>query len=162
MKGVEPSLLDKLFDDEPGKSKNGIFKRFSTEEYKDTVARDIESLLNNRFLLDEHDIKHLPECQTSLITYGIHDFSGLSLASSYDRAFICGSLEKAISRHEQRLTNVEVTLRRDQRSTGALRFSITALLMIYPSREPINFDAMLQPTTLQYSVRRSRRAAAVS
>lgn len=160
MKGIEPSLLDKLFDDSPKDAGGSVFKRFSTEEYKDSVARDVESLLNNRFVLDEAGLKHFPECQRSLVTYGIHDFSGLSLASSYDRAFICNSLELAISRHEGRLSKVQVTLREDQRSTGALRFSINALLVIHPSREPVSFDALLQPATLQYSVSRSRRAAA--
>lgn len=160
MKGIEPSLLDKLFDDDPRDPHGGVFKRFSTEQYKDSVARDVESLLNNRFVMDEAGLKHYPQCQRSLMTYGIHDFSGRSLASSYDRAFICHSLELAISRHEGRLSNVQVVLREDERSTGALRFSINALLVIHPSREPVSFDALLQPATLQYSVHRNRRAAA--
>ncbi|MEJ2715408.1 MAG: type VI secretion system baseplate subunit TssE [Acidihalobacter sp.] len=98
MKGFEPSLLDRLFDDAP---------------------RDI------------------------------------------GYAFICHSLELAISRHEPRLINVHVVLDQDQRTMGALRFSISALLVVHPSREPVNFDAFLQPTTLQYSVSRNRRAAAI-
>lgn len=161
MKGIEPSLLDKLFDDDPKDPRGGIFKRLSTEQYKDSVARDVESLLNNRFVMGEEELKHFPQCQRSLVTYGIHDFSGLSLASSYDRTFICNSLERAISRHEGRLSKVQVALREDQRSTGALRFSINGLLVIHPSREPISFDAMLQPATLQYSVSRSRRTASI-
>jgi type VI secretion system protein ImpF len=161
MKGFEPSLLDKLFDDNPRDAAGGMFKRLSSEEFKDSVARDVESLLNNRFVVDEALLKHFPECQRSLVTYGIHDFSGRSLASSFDRAFICNSLELAISRHEPRLIKVHVTLKQDQRSTGALRFSISALLVVHPSREPINFDALLQPATLQYSVSRTRRATTV-
>lgn len=160
MKGFEPSLLDKLFDDDPRETRGGTFKRLSSEEFKDSVARDIEALLNNRFVVDEAQLKDYPECQRSLVTYGINDFSGRSLASSVDRAYICRSLELAISRHEQRLVNVRVALNQEQRSTGALRFSISALLVIHPSREPISFDAMLQPSTLQYSVRHGRRTVA--
>jgi type VI secretion system protein ImpF len=159
MKGFEPSLLDKLFDDTPRDVSHGIVKRLSLEEFKDSVARDVEGLLNNRFVVEEELLKQFPHCQRSLATYGIHDFSNRSLASSFDRAFICQSLELAITRHEPRLTNVRVLLDQGQKSTGALRFSISALLVIHPSREPINFDALLQPTTLQYSVSRSRRAA---
>jgi len=162
MKGFEPSLLEKLFDDAPRDATYGMVKRLSNEEFKDSVARDVEGLLNNRFVVAEDVLKRFPHCQRSLATYGIHDFSGRSLASSTDRAFICHSLELAISRHEPRLTNVRVLLDQEQRTTGALRFSISALLVVHPSREPINFDALLQPSTLQYSVSRSRRAAATS
>lgn len=158
MKGVEPSLLDKLFDDNVRQTRDGIFKRVSVEEYKDSVARDVESLLNNRRIFDEEQLKAYPECQRSLMTYGIHDFSGLSLASSFDRAYICNSLEKAISRHEGRLRQVHVELVQDQQSVGALRFSIKALLVMHPSHEPISFDAMLQSSTLQYSITRGRKS----
>ncbi len=157
---TEPSLLDKLFDDDARNPGGRVFKEFSTEEYKDSVARDIESLLNNRFMIDEELLDDLPECQRSLATYGIHDFSGLSLANSFDREFICQSLELAIARHERRLTQVQVLLSEDQQTSGALSFSINALLIIHPSREPISFDALLQPATLQYSVSPHRRKTA--
>ena len=35
-----------------------------------------------------------------------------------------------------------------------LYFGITALLVLPELAEPVNFDAMLQPTTLQYSITR--------
>ncbi|MEO7066811.1 MAG: type VI secretion system baseplate subunit TssE [Rhodanobacter sp.] len=160
MKGFEPSLLEKLFDDAPHEVAFGVIKRLSIEEFKDSVARDVEGLLNNRFVVDEELLKKFPHCQRSLATYGIHDFSGRSLASSTDRTFICHSLEVAVARHEPRLTEVKIVLDKAQNSTGALRFSINALLVIHPSREPVNFDVLLQPTTLQYSVSRNRRVAA--
>lgn len=160
MKGFEPSLLDKLFDDAPRDATFGLVKRMSNEEFKDSVARDVEGLLNNRSVVTEDVVEHYPECQRSLATFGVYDFSGRSLASSLDRAFICRSLELAISRHEPRLVNVRVQLAAEQGNTGALRFSISALLVVRPSREPISFDAMLQPSTLQYAVRRRHRAVA--
>lgn len=160
MKGFEPGLLEKLFDDAPREPGHGIFKRLSLEEFKESVARDVEALLNSRFVMDEEALRNYPHCQRSLATYGLNDFSGRSLASSPDRAFICRALELAIARHEPRLTQVRVSLDPDQRSTGALRFSISAMLVVHPSREPVSFDALLQPTTLQYSVSRARRAAA--
>jgi len=160
MKGFEPSLLDKLFDDAPREPGIGMLKRMSAEAYKDSVARDLEGLLNSRFALAEESLAGFPHCQRSLATYGIHDFSGRSLASAIDRKFICESLELAIARHEPRLTQVQVTLDDEQRSSGALRFSISALLVVHPAREPISFDALLQPTTLQYAVSRARRVAA--
>jgi type VI secretion system protein ImpF len=160
MKGFEPSLLEKLFDDSPRQSAQGVLKRLSLDDFKDSVARDIEALLNNRYSVDEDILKQYPQCQRSLATYGVRDFSGRTLASSIDRDFICQSLELAISRHETRLVKVKVHLDSSQRSTGALRFSISALLVIHPAREPVNFDALLQPTTLQYAVNKTSRPVA--
>ena len=64
-----------------------------------------------------------------------------------------------IARHESRLHNVRVSLESNGRAIGGLHFSIHGLLDVQPAREPISFDAMLQPSTLQYSVSRLRRAA---
>jgi type VI secretion system protein ImpF len=37
-----------------------------------------------------------------------------------------------------------------------LNFSITALLVASSSQEPVNFDAVLQRSTLQYSINKGR------
>ena len=45
------------------------------------------------------------------------------------------------------------------RQTGvltALSGAISAVLLVGPAREPVSFDAMLQPSTLRYSVSRGR------
>lgn len=152
MKTFEPSFLDKLFDDHPKLPSEGMFKRFSLEQFRGSVAKDLEALLNSRLAVREVSLEGLPECQRSLITYGLRDFSALSLASSHDRAYICRSLEQAIARHEFRLQDVDVELRVDDRQIGGLHFLIKATLLIHPSTEPVSFDAMLQPSTLQYSV----------
>lgn len=161
MKGFEPSLLEKLFDDEPrATAPSRIFKSISLDQYKESVARDLEGLLNSRAAFDEAMLKEYPNCQKSLMTYGLRDFSTRSLANGHDRAEICRLLEQSIARHEPRLHNVRVTLEGNGRGVGGLHFSIHALLDVQPAREPISFDAMLQPSTLQYSVSRLRRAVA--
>ena len=139
MKGFEPSLFDKLFEAE-GQSPYAL-RRLSIEEMKETVARDIEALLNTRMVFTEEDLRRFPNCQRSVLTYGLSDFSGLSLASHYDREFICRSLEQAIA-----------LLQVDSRATSVLYFAITAMLDVGPAHEPVTFDATLQPSTLQYSV----------
>ncbi|AMR81457.1 type VI secretion system baseplate subunit TssE [Cupriavidus taiwanensis] len=156
MKGFEPSLLDKLFDDEPHAPLPSALRQLSLEELKATVARDIESLLNTRIVHEDADFNGLPECRRSLLTYGLNDFAGLSLASFDDRQYICQSLRNAIERHEPRLQNVNVALSVNERATSVLCFGISAVLLVGPAREPVSFDAMLQPSTLQYSVTRGR------
>ena len=48
---------------------------------------------------------------------------------------------------------------RDDNSVNRLKFSITALLVVSTSEEPVNFDALLQPSTLQYSISKAGRGA---
>ncbi len=153
MKGFEPSLFDKLFDAGHG---GPALRRLSVEELKETVARDIESLLNTRMVFTEEQLRRYSQCQRSILTYGLSDFSGRSLASHYDREFICRALEQSIARHEPRLTNVKVLLQIDARATSVLYFAITAMLDVGPAHEPVTFDATLQPSTLQYSVSKGR------
>lgn len=160
MKGLEPSLLERLFDDQPRSPGVGaMFKAISLEQYKESVARDLESLLNSRAAFSGDALKSFPNCQQSLMTYGLVDFSSMSLANAFDRVAICRSLEQAIARHEPRLHSVRVSLEHNGRGAGGLHFAIHGLLDVQPAREPVSFDAMLQPTTLQYSVSRLRRSA---
>jgi type VI secretion system protein ImpF len=160
MKGFEPSLFDKLFGDEPHASVSHALRRLSVDELKETIARDLEALLNTRLGMTEESLKGFPECQKSVLTFGLSDFSGLSLASHYDREFICRSIEQAIARHEPRLRHVNVALQIDSRATAVLYFGITAVLQVGEAKEAVNFDAMLQPSTLQYSVSKGWAKAA--
>ncbi len=51
-----------------------------------------------------------------------------------------------------------MTFELNEQATNALYFAIQALLVVHPAEEPVSFDAMLQPSTLQYSVTRARAA----
>ena len=156
MNRFEPSLLDKLFGDGQNQPASAVVRQLSLDELKGTVARHIEALLNARITFTDERLVGLNECQTSVLTYGLNDFAGLSLASHDDRTTICNSIQRAIERHEPRLKNVVVKLEVNAQSTNALCFAIQALLVVHPAEEPVNFDAMLQPSTLQYSVTRAR------
>ncbi|WP_206951281.1 type VI secretion system baseplate subunit TssE [Trinickia acidisoli] len=156
MNRFEPGLLDKLFGDGPNQPMSAVVRQLSLDELKGTVARHIESLLNARITFTDERLAGLTECQRSVLTYGLNDFAGLSLASHDDRTTICKSIRRAIERHERRLKQVDVKLEVNAQSTNVLCFAIKALLGVHPAAEPIDFDAMLQPSTLQYSVTRAR------
>lgn len=159
-RGFAPNLFEKLFDDEP---KNGavghVLKRLNLEELKESVALDVESLLNSRRGHSDARLEHYAHSKNSILSFGINDFVGFSLSNPADCHRICRSIEQAIQRHDKRLHSVRVTLEADRYSTNTLRFSIHALLVVHPAREAVNFDALLQPTTQQYSVLRGRRNA---
>ena len=159
MKGFTPGLFDRLMDVPVNGASNGTVSRLSIEDLKDSVARDLEALLNTRAVIPEDILKRFPECGRSIATYGLNDFAGLSLSSSDDRAYICRCLEKAIARHEPRLRNVQASLELRADSVNRLNFAITALLVVSSAHEPVNFDAVLQPSSLHYTISKARRAA---
>ncbi|WP_124950313.1 type VI secretion system baseplate subunit TssE [Sulfuriferula thiophila] len=158
MKGYAPGLFDKLMAGSMGQSIN-VVTSLSLEEMKDVVARDLESLLNTRSVISEEMLKRYPECSKSIVTYGLNDFAGMSLASADDRHYICRSLEQTIARHEPRLRNVRASLELEDGSTNRLNFAIAALLVLEMAQEPVNFDAVLQASSLQYSITKARRSA---
>lgn len=159
MKGFTPGLFDRLMDTPVHGASSGTVSRLSIEDLKDSVARDLEALLNTRTVIPEGLLKQYPECGRSIVTYGLNDFAGLSLSSTDDRAYICRCLEKAIARHEPRLRNVQASLELRADAINRLNFAITALLVVSTAHEPVNFDAVLQPSSLHYTISKGRRTA---
>jgi type VI secretion system protein ImpF len=156
-----PTLFERLADNAPREPSEKHPRRLiSAEELKESVARDLEALLNCRCAFKEDVFKKFPESLRSMCSYGMNDFIGMSLANPADRNTICRSLERTIVIHERRLRQVQVSLELDDGAVNRLRFSINALLLVHPSTEPVFFDALLQPSTLQYSVSKSKRPSA--
>lgn len=151
MNGYTPGLLDRLLGARPG----GL----TLEQYKDSVARDLEDLLNTRCALPEELLRAYPECARSIINYGLIDFAGLCLNSAEDRTRVCAALKAAIERHEPRLRQVQARLEREHGSINRISFAITATLAGLPQREAVSFDAVLQPSSLHYSINRNARGA---
>jgi type VI secretion system protein ImpF len=155
MTGFTPGLFDRLL----GEHGSGASVRLSLEQLKDAVARDLEDLLNTRAGMPEDLLLDYPECSRSIINYGLVDFAGMCLSSSEDRARICASLKAAIERHEPRLRNVQARLERDAGSINRVSFVINATLALPSLSETVSFDAVLQPSTLHYSINRTARGA---
>lgn len=162
MKGFTPGLFDRLLG-APARagSMTGstAVSRMSVEDMKDAVARDLEALLNTRMVLPQGLLEAYPECRQSIVSYGMNDFADLSLSSPADRAYICGCIESTIACHEPRLREVKAALEMREGAVNRLDFSITALLVLNSAQEAVNFDAILQPSTLSYSINKAGRAA---
>ncbi|WP_338764987.1 type VI secretion system baseplate subunit TssE [Massilia sp. METH4] len=154
MNGYTPGLFDRLLGD------RGHGNRLSLEQLKDAVARDLEDLLNTRMALPEEMLEGWPECAASILTYGLVDIAGMCLSSVDDRTRICDSLRTTIERHEPRLRNVVARVEQQTGTVNRVNFVITGVLHAPGVTEPINFDAVLQPSTLHYSIRRNARKSA--
>lgn len=149
MNGFTPGLMDRLLGEHD--------RPMSLEQYKDSVARDLEDLLNTRCALPEALMRAYPECTRSIANYGLMDFAGMCLSSTDERARICTALKAAIERHEPRLRNVQAHLEREAGAINRVSFAICGTLAELPYTETVSFDAVLQPSSLHYSINRSAR-----
>jgi type VI secretion system protein ImpF len=159
MKGFTPGFFDRLLGTPVRHAASSMQLRMSAEDVKDAVARDLEALLNTRSVIPEGLLVGYPECSNSIVSYGMIDFADLSLSSPSDRAYICACIESTIACHEPRLQKVKALLDVREGTINRLNFSITGVLVVSASEEPVNFDAVLQPSTLQYSISKTGRAA---
>jgi type VI secretion system protein ImpF len=153
-----PTLLERLEDAQPHEyAERYSLRMITADDLKESVARDLEALLNSRCAFGREIFEQFPETLQSACSYGMDDFVGLSLSSPGDCNTICSSLERTIALHERRLKQVRVSLEIEDGAVNRLKFAIHALLVVHPSTEPVFFDALLQPSTLQYSVNKAKR-----
>jgi type VI secretion system protein ImpF len=148
-----PGLLDCLMGQRAHPGRLGV------EQLKDNVARDLEALLNARAGMPPAAFDAYPLARASILNYGLTDFAAFCLSSSEDRAAICACLKEAIERHEPRLKNVSAALEEDEGGVNRLSFVITATLHAGPDAEAVNFNAVLQPSSLHYAISKVARAA---
>jgi type VI secretion system protein ImpF len=154
---IVPSLLDRLLDDEPEKQRldEPPAKRFqNVSQLKSSVARDLEALLNTRQEILEELPSEFTELNRALITYGLPDFTALSLLkdNDRDRMKVQRALEQAITMFEPRLQDVRIILEKSRQNDRTVRFRVEALLHVEPASEPVTFDALLRVHTQEYVV----------
>lgn len=144
--GFRSTLFDRLSPEQ-----NEV-KGLSIQQLRESVARDLEDLLNSRVANMDELMQDYPLAAKSILQFGIIDFVGLSTANPMDRDKICQSIEQSIAAHEPRLRQVRVEMLLDGHNMGSLCLSIQAYLNIHPLYEPVVFDALLKPTTQQYVI----------
>lgn len=146
-----PGLFDRLIDDHTG----AIPATWTLEHLKDAVARDLESLLNTRAAMPEQLFAGYPEASRSVLTYGLMDFAGMCMTSDADRKRICAAVLLTIERHESRLHSVTAALRARSSHINRFSFVISGKLKAQAASDLLHFDAMLEPATQQYSIRKT-------
>lgn len=108
---LQPSLLDRLTDEEPGVQVEARERRvLNMRHLREGVLRDLAWLLNTTNLFSVTERVRLPHLANSVINYGMPDMSGASLAGMNT-----GDLERAIRQaiwdFEPRLIRSSVTVR---------------------------------------------------
>ena len=149
---ITPSVLDRLIDDEPKKSRESPLSRAaSLRQLKRAVKRNLEWLLNTRYIEDEIS-PGLKEVANSLADYGLPDFSHLSFKNPADIARLRNIIKNAITIFEPRLKDIEVTVEPRREGERHVRFRVSARLRVEPKPEPVTFDTLLQLGNGQYVV----------
>ncbi|MBI6621080.1 type VI secretion system baseplate subunit TssE [Pseudomonas corrugata] len=139
---LQPSLLDRLTDDDPTNPKESADKRvLSLTQLKASVLRDLAWLLNTTSLLDGDATLHTP-AGTSVVNFGLPALAGNS-ASNVDVSALETLIHQAIATFEPRI--LRHTLRVRARATAemnhnALSFEIEGDLWA----QPVPLRLMLQ------------------
>ncbi|MDQ8936670.1 type VI secretion system baseplate subunit TssE [Acinetobacter rudis] len=127
-------------------------KGVSIQSLQDSIATDLEDLLNSRQTKIDGIQGDFELAKHSILQFGLIDFTGLSITDPLDCEKICQYIEQAITAHEPRLRQIQVRICPDNVITGELYLNIHAILNVYPISEVIKFDALLQPTKQQYII----------
>lgn len=146
-----PGLFDRLLDDRSAAAP----AVWTLDHLKDAVARDLESLLNTRAAIPEAMFAGYPEASASVLTYGLVDFAGMCMTSDADRRKICAAVLLTIERHESRLHSVTASLRVRSSQINRFDFVISGKLKAQAASDVMHFDAVLEPATQRYSIRKA-------
>ena len=108
---LQPSLLDRLTDDDPGQSRESHDKRFlSLRRLRECVLRDLGWLLNATNLTDTGQFDNGDPVAHSTLNYGIPELTGAN-ASTVDGDALAQRIRQAILAFEPRLLPQTLSVR---------------------------------------------------
>ena len=153
---LQPSLLDRLADDEPKKSVESRENRvLSIEKLHDCVIRDLSWLLNAENLATVYDLSDYPDAAASTLNYGILPLSGNVIGRS-DRRRLEESIRESILRFEPRLLakteHIRAALDDSEMRPNSLSFEIEATVWAQPLPIQLLVTAEVDLETGEFSV----------
>lgn len=133
---LQPSLLDRLTDDEPDKREESREQRvLSMRKLRQSVLRDLAWLMNARSLDTYMDLQNYPHVANSVLNYGIGDLSGKTLIGA-NVGILERRLKQAILNFEPRIMPKSLKLvvqsSDEHMNLRALSFSIEGDLWAQP------------------------------
>ncbi len=158
---LQPSLLDRLTDREPGTNRESRDRRvLSVDKIRESVIRDLGWLLNTGNLGTTEDLAPYPEVARSVLNYGAPDLAGVP-ASATNPVELEKALREAIINFEPRILadslKVTVETRRNELNHGALAFRIEGELWAQPMPLGLFLRTEVDLETGSYSIVESSR-----
>ncbi|MEO3433947.1 type VI secretion system baseplate subunit TssE [Inquilinus sp. CAU 1745] len=133
---LQPSLLDRLADDEPGVTQESRDRRvLSVQRLREVVLRDLTWLLNAVNLTAVNDLEDYPEVERSVLNYGLPDMAGHTV-SGVDLIELEQLLRRAIIEFEPRILrdtlSVKLLFNESEMNHNAMTFEIQGDLWAQP------------------------------
>lgn len=155
---LQPSLLDRLTDHEPGAVKETRDTRvIDVVRLREIIQRDLSWLLNTSNIENTFDPDVYPNVARSVLNYGLTEVSGTY--STTERAeLIRRSIERAIAAHEPRIIDgsVDVTLTADDKGADMMvALNIRADMWAQPLPLELYLRSQVDVTTGEVTVERS-------
>lgn len=154
MAKLQPSLLDRLTDQNPEKKKESSAEQvLSQREYKAAVIRDLGWLLNSISIDTVVDLDAYPQVRHSVLNYGLPDISGHT-ASSIDTVVLEKNLRKVIYEFEPRIipNSLKVRVNPEDMSHNSLEFRIEGAVFEQPMPFQVNLRSRLDLESVEFQV----------
>jgi type VI secretion system protein ImpF len=155
---LQPSLLDRLRDDEPGKKIESRDKRVLTpRKLRECVKRDLTWLLNTGNLSEVEDLSDMPLVAKSVLNYGLPELTGIT-ASGADVTAIERQLRQAILDYEPRILKNTLRVKvvtSEEMSHNALAFEIYCDVWADPVPERLYLKTEVDLETGDFTVTES-------
>jgi type VI secretion system protein ImpF len=141
---LQPSLLDRLADDEPYKKVESREQRvLSFQKLKQSVMRDLQWLLNAGCLESTENLDSYPEVKQSVLNFGIPDLTGTT-ASNLDSTTLERMLRKRILDFEPRILPRSLRIRVTEKDEhNSIIFEIEGELWSQPMPERLYLKTIL-------------------
>jgi type VI secretion system protein ImpF len=138
---LQPCLLDRLTDDDPGNQQESRMQRvISMQRYRQAVLRDLSWLLNTYNNAELKGMDEFEQLPSSVLNYGVRNISGMT-QSNIIADDLSHRLAEAIQRFEPRIiaSSVTVTLSVDaeEMSGRSVVFEIRGDLWAEPIPEAL-------------------------
>jgi type VI secretion system protein ImpF len=157
-----PGIWDRLMaaSQAPASGRSSTRPSQSLAQLHAAIARDLEDLFNTRLALPSSTLDNYKACRQTILNFGLMDFAALCLGSSDDQKIICAYVTETINRFEPRLCDVFTSIAPAIDSTNRLDVVIHGTIKGQASGARVKFNALLQPSTLQYAVSQAKGSKA--
>lgn len=145
----QPSLLDRLRDDRPKeRTESASVMNYSWSEYRDSVVRDLQWLLNTTSLIPFGDVSPWEEVAKSTLNFGVPEVCATSSEGVLQRRWEV-SFQQALVRFEPRLREESLRVRilpaEAVRTKNLVVMEVTAELVVAPI--PLRFRVTIDRET---------------
>ena len=158
---LQPALLDRLRDDEPGTRLESRDKRvMSVRQLRAAVLRDLSWLLNSSCKASDDEVNLFPEVARSVVNFGMPDLTGLCVSGiSVER--LEEMVADAIAAFEPRIMRQGLSVRaigaEDSRGHKVVSFEIVGQMCPLPMPEALFLRTEVDLETGRCDVREGAR-----